>query len=64
MKRFWNFTKQFIRSQDGATLVEYGLLIALLAIVAIGAIVSLAGRVHGVFDKAQAEMANGGIPSK
>lgn len=64
MKRFFNFAKHFIRSQDGATLVEYGLLVGLLAMVAIGTIVSLAGRVHGVFDKAQAEMASGGIPSK
>ena len=61
MKRLSSIARCFFRSECGATAVEYGLLIGLLSIVAIGTVVSLAGYVNGVFDKAHTEMANGGI---
>ena len=37
------------RSQEGATAVEYGLLIALIAAVIIGTVVVLGGRINGAF---------------
>jgi len=37
------------RSEEGATAVEYGLLIALIAAVIIGAVVILGGKINGAF---------------
>ncbi|MEI6362401.1 MAG: Flp family type IVb pilin [Actinomycetes bacterium] len=37
------------RSEEGATAVEYGLLIALIAAVIIGTVVVLGGRINGAF---------------
>ena len=38
------------RREEGATLVEYGLLLALIAAVCIGAITVLGGSIDGMFD--------------
>jgi pilus assembly protein Flp/PilA len=40
------------RDEDGATMVEYGLLIALIALVALGAITTLGVNLSGVFNNA------------
>ena len=56
--------KQFLRDEEGATLVEYGLLVGLLSIVAIGSVVLVGKFVNGAFDKVQTEMAGNGIPQK
>lgn len=39
----------FVRDEDGQTLVEYGLLISLLALVVIGAITVMGGRVRNMW---------------
>ena len=64
MERLTTATKKFFSSDEGATLVEYGLLVGLLSIVAVAAILAVAQYVHGAFDKVQTEMATGGIPSR
>ncbi len=38
-----------IRDEDGATMVEYGLLVALIALVALGAIQTLGGNLSTLF---------------
>lgn len=38
-----------LRDQDGATMVEYGLLVALIALVALGAITTLGTNLSGLF---------------
>ena len=57
VRRFW-------KGEEGATLVEYGLLVGLLSIVAIASIVLVGQYVNGAFDKVQSEMASSGIPQK
>lgn len=46
--------------EDGQTLVEYGLIIGLLSIVAIGAITLLGGTVTGLFEDVSTKL--GGAP--
>jgi pilus assembly protein Flp/PilA len=38
-----------IRDEDGATMVEYGLLVALIALVALGAITTVGGNLSTLF---------------
>lgn len=42
--------KQLFREEDGATMVEYGLLVALIAMVALGAITLLGGNLNSLFN--------------
>ena len=62
MTKFVQSIKSFWRDEEGATLVEYGLLIGLLSVVAIASIVLVGQYVNGAFDKVQSEMAGAGIP--
>ena len=40
---------RFVKNEDGAALVEYGLLVGLIAVVCIGAVTILGTQVKGVF---------------
>jgi pilus assembly protein Flp/PilA len=42
--------KSMVRDEDGATMVEYGLLIALIALVALGAITTLGINLSSLFN--------------
>ena len=44
--------KQFLQEEEGQTLVEYGLLISLIAIVVIAVLTLLGGKIKGVFGTA------------
>ena len=44
------------RSERGASAVEYGLLVALIAVIIIVAVSTLGGKLSGVFDKTQASL--------
>lgn len=44
LKRFWN-------EEDGQSLSEYGLILALIAVVAITALTLLGDNIKGMFDK-------------
>ena len=41
--------RRILLSEEGATMVEYGLMVALIAVVAIGAISSVGGSISGGF---------------
>jgi pilus assembly protein Flp/PilA len=41
-------TKKFIKAEEGASLVEYGLLLALIAVVCIGAVSALGVSISGL----------------
>jgi pilus assembly protein Flp/PilA len=41
MKRVMNVLQAFVRDEDGATMIEYALLIALIAVVVAAALVTL-----------------------
>ena len=44
--------KSMIRDEEGATMVEYGLLVALIALVALGAVQTLGGSLSSLFGQA------------
>lgn len=49
MAKFLSNVKSFLREEDAPTMVEYGLLVALIAVVAIGAVTTLGTGVSGIF---------------
>ena len=54
MKKFLTAAKKFIRKfvtrqEEGATLAEYGLLLALIAVICIGAIAVLGTKISSMF---------------
>ena len=55
--RIREFGTKVSRKDEGATMVEYGLLVALIAIALIVAIVFLRGGIGSVFSKAGSSMA-------
>lgn len=57
MASFWN-------DEEGATLVEYGLLVGLLSIAVIASLVLVGKFMNGAFDKVQTEMATNGFTQK
>ncbi|MBM4295070.1 MAG: Flp family type IVb pilin [Deltaproteobacteria bacterium] len=44
--------KRFFKDESGASAVEYGLLVALIAVVIIGAVTALGGAISGQFTAA------------
>ena len=55
-KRIW----QFIRGEDGATLVEYGLLIGILSVVALATIIVVGRFVNGAFNEVGRQVPSAG----
>ncbi len=48
-----NLMKKFVKEEEGATMVEYAILVGLLSIVAIVTIGLLGGKILGIFQSAQ-----------
>ena len=48
--------KQFFQEEEGQTLVEYGLLISLIALVVIAVLTLMGGRIKNTFNKAASAM--------
>ena len=44
--------KKFWKNEEGQGMVEYGLILALIAIVVIAALTTLGGKVNGIFSNA------------
>jgi pilus assembly protein Flp/PilA len=53
LKKFMN---RFVREQEGATMVEYAIMVALIAVISILVVTALGQKVASNFDKAQQEM--------
>jgi pilus assembly protein Flp/PilA len=53
--------RSFVREEAGASLLEYGLLVALIAVVSIAAIRTLGTKIQEVFLDVVAELNNAGI---
>ena len=49
MTRFMHAVQSFVRQDEGQDLLEYSLLVALIALVAIGAVTAAGGSVNGIF---------------
>lgn len=52
--------KNFLRDDEGATMVEYGLMVALIAVVCIAAIGALGGSIDGMFGDVAEEVKKAG----
>jgi pilus assembly protein Flp/PilA len=52
MKKLFGFLKE----EDGVTAIEYGLIAALIAVVIIGALVTVGGKLTNTFDAVSAKM--------
>ncbi len=50
MAKFTAAARKFIQGEEGATMVEYGLMVALIAVVCIGAVTALGTSVRGLFN--------------
>ena len=50
--------RRFLRDEDGATAIEYGLIAALIAVAAVTAMGLLGNELENVFTRVQEEMAN------
>jgi pilus assembly protein Flp/PilA len=48
MKALWN---SFVRDESGQSLVEYGLVIALVALAVVGALIIFSGRIVALFGR-------------
>lgn len=58
--RVREFGRKVARREEGATMVEYGLLVALIAVVLIAAVVFLSGGIGSVFKKAGSSLTSAG----
>jgi pilus assembly protein Flp/PilA len=54
MSQFIAATRRFLTREEGATMVEYGLMVALIAVVAVAAVGTLGGTVKSVFTSTNA----------
>lgn len=45
----WTYFESWYRSEDGAAMVEYGLLVALIAVLGMGTLLILGGSLDGMF---------------
>jgi pilus assembly protein Flp/PilA len=50
MAKFVARVKRFLAREDGPTMTEYALMVALIAIVSIGVVTALGGEISTVFD--------------
>ncbi|WP_243360158.1 Flp family type IVb pilin [Fundidesulfovibrio terrae] len=51
-----NLMKRFVKEEDGATMVEYGLMVALIAAVCILAVTGIGTSLQGVFENVQTSL--------
>ena len=54
--QFWKHIKSFIRDDEGATATEYAVMLALIIIIAIGAISALGTKVSGTFSTLESKL--------
>jgi pilus assembly protein Flp/PilA len=54
-----NFIRQFVKEEEGATAVEYGLMVALIAAVIVTVVATLGGQVNTAFNTVSAALPGG-----
>ena len=58
MRKFISSVKQFVAAEEGVTMIEYGLLAALIAVVCIAAITIVGTQLNAVFTKIGTALTN------
>jgi pilus assembly protein Flp/PilA len=61
MSRFLAAAKKLIAAEEGATMVEYGVMIALIAAVVVGTVLAIGQGTSNAFTKSNAALAGNGI---
>jgi pilus assembly protein Flp/PilA len=56
----FTFVKRFVREEEGATMVEYGLMVALIAVVCIAAVTLLGGNLSTKFNAVATDVSAAG----
>ena len=56
MKLFIEYVKSFVRKDEGQDLLEYALLVALIALVAVGAVTAAGGAVNDIFTEVASQL--------
>ncbi len=56
MSKFASTVRRFVRDETGASMAEYALLVAAIALVAVAAVKTLGTNVNGIFTKAHGEI--------
>lgn len=56
MKAFINRVKNFLRNEEGATATEYAVMLALIIVIALGAISALGTKVSSTFANVEAQL--------
>ena len=51
------FVTRFLKDESGATAIEYGLIVALIAVVIIAAVTAIGGTLQGTFEDVDAALA-------
>jgi len=51
-----NFINRFAKDESGATAIEYGLIAALISVVIIGILITVGGKIEGMFTKVSNEL--------
>ena len=59
MRILWNKVQTFLVSEDGPTATEYAVMLALIVMVAIGAITLLGNKVNTIFTNLEAGLPDG-----
>lgn len=59
MKSFVNRVKTFLKSEDGPTATEYAVMLALIIIIALGAITALGTKVSSTFANIESNLPTG-----
>ena len=57
--KVYNKVSKVFKKEEGASLVEYGLLVALIAVICIGAVALLGSKISGVFNSAATQITVG-----
>lgn len=57
MSKILSNVKSFLREEDAPTMVEYGLLVALIAVVAAAGVTTLGGNINLLFGDVAADLA-------
>jgi len=56
--KFFTFVRDFVRKEDGQDLIEYALLVALIALVCVGALITAGSQVNAIFTNISSRLTN------
>ncbi len=58
MSKFANLTRRFVRDDEGATLLEYGMLVLLITVLSIAAVKNIGSKVSNGFNTVNTNLPN------